>query len=247
MPEARTHAAAALERPAVRRAARRRTPTSPACAPRAILDFSGYVLDRVEIARVQLQLEDLHRGLSRGLPRRAVSSGSRPVRHVRRSRLAVRRPLLAADRRRQQRARASRERKTYERWHKAVLDYYRGETPPHGAIWLTYLPERDGRVVPARARRQHADSARRATGRPTSSSSTIRRTSRCSSASSSRPSRRRICETATEDDEIARAHGRRPPRAVRAGRNEVGPYQSPMEDGMQHFHEFIRRELAAES
>jgi choline monooxygenase len=25
--------------------------------------------------------------------------------------------------------------------------------------------------------------------------------------------------------------------------NETGPYQSPMEDGMQHFHEFIRRKL----
>ena len=31
-------------------------------------------------------------------------------------------------------------RATYERWHDAVLDYYRGETPPHGAIWLTYYP-----------------------------------------------------------------------------------------------------------
>ena len=30
-----------------------------------------------------------------------------------------------------------------------------------------------------------------------------------------------------------------------AERDEVGPYQSPMEDGMQHFHEFLRRELAA--
>ena len=30
--------------------------------------------------------------------------------------------------------------KTYERWHKAVLDYYRGEMPKHGAIWLTYYP-----------------------------------------------------------------------------------------------------------
>jgi choline monooxygenase len=26
----------------------------------------------------------------------------------------------------------------------------------------------------------------------------------------------------------------------------VGPYQSPMEDGMQHFHEFYRREMGAE-
>jgi hypothetical protein len=25
----------------------------------------------------------------------------------------------------------------------------------------------------------------------------------------------------------------------------VGPYQSPMEDGMQHFHEFYRREMGA--
>jgi hypothetical protein len=30
--------------------------------------------------------------------------------------------------------------KTYERWHKAVLDFYRGEIPRHGAIWLTYYP-----------------------------------------------------------------------------------------------------------
>jgi len=27
------------------------------------------------------------------------------------------------------------------------------------------------------------------------------------------------------------------------GRDEQGPYQSPMEDGMVHFHEFLRREL----
>ena len=27
------------------------------------------------------------------------------------------------------------------------------------------------------------------------------------------------------------------------GRSETGPYQSPMEDGMQHFHEYLRREL----
>ena len=26
-------------------------------------------------------------------------------------------------------------------------------------------------------------------------------------------------------------------------RSEVGPYQSPMEDGMQHFHEFYRRHM----
>jgi choline monooxygenase len=25
----------------------------------------------------------------------------------------------------------------------------------------------------------------------------------------------------------------------------VGPYQSPMEDGMQHFHEWYRRQMSA--
>jgi choline monooxygenase len=30
------------------------------------------------------------------------------------------------------------------------------------------------------------------------------------------------------------------------GESQVGPYQSPMEDGMQHFHEFYRREMEAE-
>ena len=32
-------------------------------------------------------------------------------------------------------------------------------------------------------------------------------------------------------------------RCTAQGRSEVGPYQSPMEDGMQHFHEFYRREM----
>jgi hypothetical protein len=27
------------------------------------------------------------------------------------------------------------------------------------------------------------------------------------------------------------------------GRNEFGPYQSPMEDGMIHFHEFLRNHI----
>ena len=29
----------------------------------------------------------------------------------------------------------------------------------------------------------------------------------------------------------------------RQGRSETGPYQSPLEDGMVHFHEFLRREI----
>jgi choline monooxygenase len=50
-------------------------------------------------------------------------------------------------------------------------------------------------------------------------------------------------ETCEEDDEIAlRMDAGR--RALMArGDDEAGPYQSPMEDGMQHFHEWYRREM----
>lgn len=52
-------------------------------------------------------------------------------------------------------------------------------------------------------------------------------------------------ETAVEDDEIGERMdaGRR--ALLERGDNEVGPYQSPMEDGMQHFHEWYRQIMGA--
>jgi choline monooxygenase len=52
-------------------------------------------------------------------------------------------------------------------------------------------------------------------------------------------------ETALEDEEICQRmnDGRR--LLWREGREEQGPYQTPYEDGMLHFHEFVRRELSA--
>ena len=50
-------------------------------------------------------------------------------------------------------------------------------------------------------------------------------------------------ETAIEDDEIAERMDAGRAALYKAGRSEEGPYQSPLEDGMQHFHEFLRREL----
>src|SRR5947207_13230171 len=52
-------------------------------------------------------------------------------------------------------------------------------------------------------------------------------------------------ETSREDDEIAERMDAGRNALYRQGRSEEGPYQSPMEDGMQHFHEFLRRELGA--
>ena len=51
-------------------------------------------------------------------------------------------------------------------------------------------------------------------------------------------------ETSAEDDEIALRMdaGRR--ALMEQGINQTGPYQTPMEDGMQHFHEYVRRDLA---
>jgi phenylpropionate dioxygenase-like ring-hydroxylating dioxygenase large terminal subunit len=50
-------------------------------------------------------------------------------------------------------------------------------------------------------------------------------------------------ETCKEDDEIALRMdaGRR--ALYERGDDDAGPYQSPMEDGMQQFHEWYRREM----
>jgi len=50
-------------------------------------------------------------------------------------------------------------------------------------------------------------------------------------------------ETCIEDDEIAERMDAGRAALMARGQNEVGPYQSPMEDGMQHFHEWYRREI----
>lgn len=50
-------------------------------------------------------------------------------------------------------------------------------------------------------------------------------------------------ETAREDEEICRSitAGRRALYAQNL--SESGPYQMPMEAGMEHFHQFLRREI----
>ena len=50
-------------------------------------------------------------------------------------------------------------------------------------------------------------------------------------------------ETCAEDDEIALRMDAGRLALMERGENQVGPYQSPMEDGMQHFHEWYQREM----
>jgi choline monooxygenase len=50
-------------------------------------------------------------------------------------------------------------------------------------------------------------------------------------------------ETAAEDDEIAVRMDAGRKLLLEMGEDDAGPYQSPMEDGMVHFHEYVRRQL----
>ena len=50
-------------------------------------------------------------------------------------------------------------------------------------------------------------------------------------------------ETCVENDEIAQRMDAGRKILFERGVNEVGPYQSPMEDGMQHFHEWYRSKI----
>jgi len=205
------------------------------------LDFTGHVLDRVEVKEcrynwktfIEVYLEDYHvQPFHPGLGQFVTCDDLRwefaPWASV--QFVGVNNALAKPGTR------------TYERWHKAVLDYYRGEQPRHGAIWLTYYPnvmvewyphvlvistlipkavDRTVNIVEfyypediALFEREFVDAEQAA-----------------------------YAETAVEDDEIAERMdaGRRALYAQ--GRSETGPYQSPMEDGMRHFHEFYRSQM----
>ncbi len=130
----------------------------------------------------------------------------------------------------------------YKRWQEQVLQFRGGEPPPYGAIWLTLYPNimvewyphvlivstlwPDG---PQRTRnvvefyypeeivlfeREFIEAERAA-----------------------------YMETVAEDDEIALRMDAGRKALFERGTSDAGPYQSPMEDGMQHFHEWYRANI----
>ena len=129
---------------------------------------------------------------------------------------------------------------TYARWQKAILDYSQGDKPKQGAVWLTYYPNIMVEWYPqvlvvstlipqdvhktlnvvefyypediALFERELIDAEQAA-----------------------------YMETAIEDDDIGERMDRGRYALMKQGLCQSGPYQSPMEDGMQHFHEFYRR------
>ncbi|HRQ56808.1 MAG TPA: aromatic ring-hydroxylating dioxygenase subunit alpha [Azoarcus taiwanensis] len=128
----------------------------------------------------------------------------------------------------------------YAKWHKAVLDYYGEHKPAHGAIWLTYYPNIMVEWYP------HVLVVSTLIPKDVNKTTNVvefyypeeivefeREFIEAEQAA--------YMETAIEDDDIAERMDRGRWALLQEERNEVGPYQSPFEDGMQHFHEFYRR------
>ena len=207
----------------------------------ADLDFSGYMLDRVQIDEyacnwktfIEVYLEDyhvvpFHPGLGNFVSvddLRWEFGGWYSVQTCG-VKKGLERPGSA----------------TYRKWHEVLLRYNEGREPPYGAIWLTYYPNIMVEWYP------HVLVISTIVPRgPEACSNVIefyypedivlfeREFVAAEQAAYE--------ETALEDAEICArmTEGRRALHAQ--GANDAGPYQSPMEDGMLHFHEFLRREL----
>jgi choline monooxygenase len=130
----------------------------------------------------------------------------------------------------------------YKHWHEQVLRLYDGELPEFGAIWLTYYPNVMVEWYP------HVLVISTLIPRGVQKTTNIvefyyPEEIALFEREFVEAERAAYMETCVEDDEIALRMdaGRR--ALMERGTSEVGPYQSPMEDGMQHFHEFLRREL----
>lgn len=132
--------------------------------------------------------------------------------------------------------------RVYERWQKAVLSYYGDKRPPRGAIWLTYYPNIMVEWYP------HVLVV--STLIPIDVHKTLNVVEFyypeeivAFERDFVEAEQAAYMETAIEDDDIGERMDRGRLALLREGRDEAGPYQSPFEDGMRHFHEFYRRIL----
>ena len=212
--------------------------------PRADLDFAGYVLDRVELHEcnynwktfIEVYLEDYHVGpFHPGLGSFVTCDDLR---------WEFSRPLLGADRGRGQPARPAPAARSTERWQDALLQYRNGKPPKYGAIWLTYYPHVMVEWYP------HVLTV--STLHPMGPQKTLNMVEFFYPEEIAAFEREFVeaqqaayMETCVEDDEIAERMDAGRQALMLRGDNEVGPYQSPMEDGMQHFHEWYRTRSGA--
>ena len=130
----------------------------------------------------------------------------------------------------------------YRRWHGEVTRYLNGAAPAHGAVWLTLYPTVMVEWYPnvLVVSTLFPQGPRKTLNLveffyPEEIAAFERDYVEAQQAA--------YMETCVEDDEIAERMdaGRR--ALMERGDDEVGPYQSPMEDGMQHFHEWYRERM----
>jgi choline monooxygenase len=206
--------------------------------PRADLDFTGMVLDRIEMHEcnynwktfIEVYLEDYHVG-----PFHPGLSGFVSCEDLRwefKDNYSVQTVGVAN---RLGKAGSP----VYERWQNALLQYGNGKQPKYGAIWLTYYPHIMVEWYP------HVLTV--STLHPIGPQKTMNMVEFYYPEEICAFEREFVeaqqaayMETCVEDDEIAERMDAGRKALMRRGDNEVGPYQSPMEDGMQHFHEWYR-------
>ena len=130
----------------------------------------------------------------------------------------------------------------YRKWHEVLLKYQGGQLPERGAIWLTYYPHIMVEWYP------HVLTV--STLHPQGVDKTLNMVEFYYPEEIAAFEREFVeaqqaayMETCIEDDEIAERMDAGRKALFERGDNEVGPYQSPMEDGMQHFHEWYREKM----
>jgi choline monooxygenase len=130
----------------------------------------------------------------------------------------------------------------YQQWQEQVLKLSDGKTPKFGAIWMTLYPNIMVEWYP------HVLIV--STLWPTATGKTKNVVEFyypeeivLFEREFIEAERAAYMETCVEDDEIGARMDAGRKILLDRGVNEVGPYQSPMEDGMQHFHEWYRRNM----
>jgi choline monooxygenase len=213
---------------------------------RADLDFSGYVYDRTVVHEcaynwksfIEVYLEDYHVGpFHPGLGNFVSCDDLRWEMGAEHSVQTVGVAKSGSE------ALGKAGSPVYRAWQNEVLRYQQGKAPRHGAVWLTYYPgvmvEWYPNVLVVST--LYPQGPRKTTNiveffYPEEIALFEREYVQAQQAA--------YMETCVEDDEIALRMDAGREALMRRGDNEVGPYQSPMEDGMQHFHEWYRRKMA---
>ena len=209
--------------------------------PRAALDFTGFKLDHVEMHEcnynwktfIEVYLEDyhvepFHPGLGNFVTCDDLQWQFQKEFSVQTVGIANRLGKAGSP--------------VYKRWQEQLMQYRQGAVPEFGAIWLTYYPHIMVEWYP------HVLTV--STLHPISPEKTLNMVEFYYPEEIVAFEREFVeaqqaayMETCIEDDEIGERMDAGRKALLKRGDNEVGPYQSPMEDGMQHFHEWYRRKM----